>query len=64
MKTVFFCYMDYMPDINTKRDMRCCEFTYLTVEGASRLQVVSASLAIISYIAYSKVTEKSKSVVH
>ena len=30
--------MDYVPKINTKRDMRCCELPYVTAEGGSRLQ--------------------------
>ena len=30
--------MDYVPKINTKRDMRCLELPYVTTEGGSRLR--------------------------
>ena len=33
-----FCPMDYVPKINTKRDMRCCGLLYVTSEGGSRLR--------------------------
>ena len=34
----FFCLMDYVPKINTKRDMRCCQFPNVTAEGGYRLR--------------------------
>ena len=33
VKTNFFCSMDYVPKINTKRDMRYCDLSYVTAEG-------------------------------
>ena len=36
-KKLFFC-IDYVPKINTKRDMRCCGFPYVTAEEGSQLQ--------------------------
>ena len=30
--------MDYVPKINTKRDMRCLELQYVTAKGGSLLQ--------------------------
>ena len=38
--------MDYVPKIITKRDMRCCEFPYVTAEGGSRLLGRFASLSV------------------
>ena len=40
---IFFCSMDYVPKINTKRDMRCCELPYVTAEGGSRLRATLAT---------------------
>ena len=39
MKTNFFCSMDYVPKINTKRDNHCCELLYVTAEGVKLLNV-------------------------
>ena len=35
----------YVPKINTKRDMRCCELTYVAAEGGYRLRAKLAMMA-------------------
>ena len=44
---VFFGCMDYVPKFDTKRDMRCRKFPYVTVEGGSRLLSRSAYVTMI-----------------
>ena len=38
MNTNFFCSVDYVHKINSKRDMRCCDLPYVTAEGGSQLR--------------------------
>ena len=35
-----FVFLNYVLKFNTKRDVRCCELPYVTVEGGSRLRAM------------------------
>ena len=45
MKTLFFCSMDCVPKINTNRDMRCCELSYVTAEEGSATRATQPKVA-------------------
>ena len=45
-KQCIFYPMDYVSKINTMRDMRCCDYPYVTAEAGCRLQARFASLSI------------------
>ena len=44
MDTKFFPSMDYVPKIITKRDMRCCEFPYVTAGDPKNIHRASNTI--------------------